>query len=112
MVIGALSVTFTYLFVPLWIFAYIGRLLRTYETPVYMRVPSQGWKPAFGLDGIGGAVASEVDICSSSGAYVLKRGGSAVDGVSLKLTRQLLPHCVLAWSMPSIQVSAVAAFHW
>ena len=85
MVIGALAVTFTYLFVPLWIFAYVGHLVRKYETPVYMRVPSQGWKAAFGQDGVGGAIASEVDICSSSGAYVLKRGGSAVDGVSCSL---------------------------
>ncbi|WFD34761.1 hypothetical protein MCUN1_001605 [Malassezia cuniculi] len=80
LVLGALSTTVAYLLAPLTLITYVAQLAQLDDTPVYMRVPSQGYRHAYSVEGHNGAVACEVDMCSASGAYIMERGGSAVDG--------------------------------
>lgn len=83
LVLGAISTAVAYLLAPLAVISYVSQLLWSVDLPVYMRVPSQGYAPHYALDGVNGAVACEVDMCSASGAYILERGGSAVDSVCI-----------------------------
>ena len=60
------------------------------DVPIYMRAPSQGYEPFYPNSGRRGAVTSEVDVCSNTGAFLLDKGGSAADAVrtGMALTRR------------------------
>lgn len=53
------------------------------DVPIFMRAPSQGYPPAYPINGTQGAVTCEVDVCSFVGTYLLAKGGSATDAVRI-----------------------------
>lgn len=58
------------------------------DVPIFMRAPSQGYPPAYPMNGTHGAVTCEVDVCSFVGTYLLAKGGSATDAVRISFLIQ------------------------